>query len=627
MSRDPTKLSPNTPYKPSASGSHHSHHHTSTHHTTRSSLTANPTTPQSRFSASSFSSPGGSSLHQVDEPLIFELGTRFFRAGFSNESSPRCKIGITPEMYGRVGLKGRGGTRMNRRTGEAAGPRIRNTGSEEWELWTNDLRLKDLGVVEDLMERVLREAYNKYLLIESKSKRLIIILPPIFPTAVQNTLSHLLFLHFQPPAITYLSSPVLSCLAAGLRSALVVDIGWQETTVTPVYELRPLTSFIKFSSRGAKSLVEVFGQLLWNTIKPAGDEESWWRIFSWAEVEDLLARVGWCMGSVEAREAARRRARVAFGLPVEDEGEDDDEEEEEEEDEEEEEEEAEEEEEEDAEGEKALDPSTPPTKKKKNKGKAKKESKKPTPAEIRAQKRRDTISNAKVEVEFKTPLLEERVTKMKLPFEAMSVAAEYAFFLPSWTKVQSFKSTEGGEGKEGYIPIPEVDELMEGCQGRVEYEDESEYTLPYLVFLALLHCPVDVRSTCIPRIVITGGAAGMPGLKSRILGDLKELVEERGGWELAKTRNKKGDDRRKELTEKREIGEAQREKEKREREMLQSEKDNLRIKYAKTGGVAPGTIRGVETMGAWIGGSILSGARIKGTVEVEREKFMSTHRA
>ncbi|KAK6351205.1 hypothetical protein TWF718_004375 [Orbilia javanica] len=595
-SRDPTKLSPNPPYKLSTAGSSAAGGH-------RSALSANPTTPQSRFSASSFSSPGGSSLHQVDEPLIFELGTRFFRAGFSNESAPRCKIGITPEMYGRIGLKGRGGTRMNRRTGEAAGPRIRNTGSEEWELWTNDLRLKDLGVVEDLMERVLREAYNKHLLIESKSKRLLIILPPIFPTAIQNTLSHLLFLHFQPPAITYLSSPVLSCLAAGLRSALVVDIGWQETTITPVYELRPLTSFIKFSSRGSKSLIEVFGQLLWNTIKPSGDEESWWRIFNWAEVEDLLSRFGWCKGSADAREDARQRARVAFGLPV-GTGEP---------------------EEEGVEGRETEDEETDAE------GEDIRVREEPSPADIRAQKRRQTIYDAKVEMEFKTPLLEERITKMKLPFEAMSAAAEYAFFLPSWTKVQSFKDQgkrpEGEETIKNYIPIPDIDELMEGCQGRVEYEDESEYTLPYLVFLALLHCPVDVRAACIPRIVITGGAAGMPGLKSRILGDLKELVEERGGWELVKTRNKKGDERRKELTERKEKWEEQKEKEKKEREMLQSEKDNLRIKYAKFGGVAPGTIRGVETMGAWIGGSILSGARIKGTVEVEREKFMSTHRA
>ncbi|EPS41977.1 hypothetical protein H072_4001 [Dactylellina haptotyla CBS 200.50] len=543
-SRDPTKLAPTTPYRSSAA----SH---------RTSLTANPSTPQSRFSTSAFSSPGASSLHQVDEPLIFEFGTRFFRAGFSNESAPRCKIGITPAMYGREGLKGRGGTRTNRRTGEPAGPRIRNSGSEEWELWLNDLRFKDLGVVEDLMERVLREAYNKYLLIESKSKRLIIIIPPVFPLALQNTLSQLLFLHFQPPTITYLSSPVLSCLAAGLRSALVVDIGWQETTITPVYELRPLPAHIKFSSRGTRSLVELFGQLLWNTIKPEGDDESWWRIFNWADVEDVSTRYGWCKSSADAREAARQRARQAFGL-----GSD-----------------------KDADGEVNEDG----------------EKIRKTSADIRAQRRRETIEGAQVDVTFKTPLLRESTTALTLPFEAMSIAAEYAFFLPSWINVESFKT------EEGYIPIPSVEDLMDGCQSRVEYEDESEYALPYLVFLTLLNCPVDVRAVCIPRIIITGGAANMPGLKARILSDLKELVEERGGWNIVKKRNTMGDDRRRELVEKK--------PKKVEVELLQSEKDDLRIKYAKLGGVAPGTIRGVETMGAWAGGSILSGARIKGSVE------------
>ncbi|EWC46837.1 hypothetical protein DRE_03849 [Drechslerella stenobrocha 248] len=554
-SRDPSRLSATTtPYKPSSTSF-------------RSSTSGNPTTPQSRLSASAFSSPGGS-LHQVDEPLIFEVGTRFFRAGFANESAPRCKIGITPDMYGRVGMKGRGGTRANRLTGEAAGPRIRNTGSEEWELWTNDLRLKDLGVVEDLMERVLREAYNKHLLIESKSKRLIIILPPLVPVALQNMLSQLLFVHFQPPTITYLSSPVLSCLAAGLRSALVVDIGWQETTITPVYELRPLTSFIKISSRGSKSLVECFGQLLWNTFKSKGDKENWWRILNWAEVEDLLSRCGWCRSSSDAREAARQRARNAFGLPREKEG-----------------------------GEDEYNEDGEYIRK--------------TSADIRAQRRRETIEEAVVQTQFKTPLLKERTTSLTLPFEAMAVPAEYAFFLPSWTKVQSFKTPE-------YIPVPSPEDLMDGCQGRVEYEDESDFTLPYLVFLALMRCPVDVRAVCIPRIVITGGASNIPGLKSRILGDLKDLVEDRGGWDIVKPRNLTEDARRRELVEKR--------PKKVELEMLESEKDDLRIQWEKIGGVPPGTIRGVETMGAWAGGSILSGARIKGAVEVERERFLSTHR-
>ena len=37
----------------------------------------------------------------------------------------------------------------------------------------------------------------------------------------------------------------------------------------------------------------------------------------------------------------------------------------------------------------------------------------------------------------------------------------------------------------------------------------------------------------------------------------------------------------------------------------------------------PGMIRGVKSLGAWVGGSIVAGARVRGICEVEREKFLS----
>jgi len=128
---------------------------------------ASPHTPVSRLSSQLYSSQSGSPsgttvLHQLDEPLVFDIGTRFIRAGLANEDSPRCVIEMRPEYFGRVGLKGKGGTRGDIRNGIKGGPRFQGTGSEVWELWSRDLRDKDIGVVEDLLERMLREVYNKY---------------------------------------------------------------------------------------------------------------------------------------------------------------------------------------------------------------------------------------------------------------------------------------------------------------------------------------------------------------------------------------------------------------------------------------------------------------------------------
>ena len=38
----------------------------------------------------------------------------------------------------------------------------------------------------------------------------------------------------------------------------------------------------------------------------------------------------------------------------------------------------------------------------------------------------------------------------------------------------------------------------------------------------------------------------------------------------------------------------------------------------------PGVIRGVKSLGVWVGGSIVAGARVRGICEVEREKFLSS---
>ena len=113
------------------------------------------------------------------------------------------------------------------------------TWGNDYELWQMDLRGSDLGIIEDKIERAVREAFTKYLLLDfSKSRRLIVILPSVLPYQLLSTVLNTLFNSFQPPSITLLSPPILSTVAAGCRSGLIVDIGWRETIITGVYDYR-----------------------------------------------------------------------------------------------------------------------------------------------------------------------------------------------------------------------------------------------------------------------------------------------------------------------------------------------------------------------------------------------------
>lgn len=138
------------------------------------------------------------------------------------------------------------------------------------------------------------------LLIDSRPRRLVATLPPGVPLPLLATTLDTLFNRFHTPAVSLMSSPVACAVAAGVRSALVVDLGWAETVVTAVYEYREVQT--NRSVRAGKLLVENTHQLLssalgqeqQNTTPGAGDGESITRVVSFEECEEVANRLVWC---------------------------------------------------------------------------------------------------------------------------------------------------------------------------------------------------------------------------------------------------------------------------------------------------------------------------------------------
>ncbi|KAL9579570.1 MAG: hypothetical protein Q9212_005029 [Teloschistes hypoglaucus] len=157
--------------------------------------------------------------------------------------------------------------------------------------------------------------------------------------------------------------------------------------------------------------------------------------------------------------------------------------------------------------------------------------------------------------------------------------------------------------------------------------DDHDQSLPQLIYHALLSLPSDARSVCMARIIITGGGSHIPGLKTRLLNDLKSIVESRG-WDGVY--GKIADERRERLKEtnskRRESSDAAAKDVARYSEPLMTDEltekiEKEKIKRMKV--AVAGEIRGVETLGAWAGGSLVAGLKVKGVVEIERDTFLS----
>lgn len=115
-----------------------------------------PHTPTTRAISSSFGSP--STLRADEDCVIIEIGSRYLRAGFAGDATPKAVLDFGPEEQRRAGDYRRWATDYEKNW------RTRRKGieyGEEHELWKPDLRGIDLGLVGDKIDRAVREVWTK----------------------------------------------------------------------------------------------------------------------------------------------------------------------------------------------------------------------------------------------------------------------------------------------------------------------------------------------------------------------------------------------------------------------------------------------------------------------------------
>jgi len=141
---------------------------------------------------------------------------------------------------------------------------------------------------------------SRYLLIDSRARRIALVLPSAFPVPLLSTILDTLFINFQTPNVSLLSTTVLTTVAAGLRASLVVDVGWSETIVTSIYEYREVQS--RRSIRGSRMVSEEMYKILaegsssaefeHNSIEKQKVDSD--RVVSFEEAEEIVVRMAWC---------------------------------------------------------------------------------------------------------------------------------------------------------------------------------------------------------------------------------------------------------------------------------------------------------------------------------------------
>lgn len=489
----------------------------------QSARPSSPHTPQHqlRSNNSSFASTSsGSSFRGEEDAIIFELGSRWLRAGFEGDSVPMCVVGFGPEESRRAGdYRGWLNYGPSTDSQQAVSP-------EEWtsahELWGMDLRNVDLGLVEDKIERVIRETYNKHLLTDAGTSRLVLVLPSLLPHPLLASTLSILFNRWRFPSITLLPGPAMSATAAGVRSALVVDLGWAETTVTGVYEYREITH--KRSTRAMKFLLQETGRFL-TQLAPNGNRDPDSLSVNFNYCEEVVSRFAWCKPHAEPEAPNDQPDATHNTISI------------------------------------------------------------PSPSDPGSE-------------------------YIDIPFSKLAEPVEKALFASG---------------------VSECD------------LDDEEKPIPLLVYNTLLAVPPDVRGICMSRIVFVGGGSNIPGIRQRILTEVSSLIDQHG-W--SQVRGKAVERQRQRLqnltlskqqqsqptaatqqegpelesSPSQQPPKDQTEEEPAEIDFVEQKLQRNRDKDTKP--PAQGVLREVESLGPWAGASLVTSLKVRGLVEIDREKYL-----
>lgn len=185
-----------------------------------------------------------------EERLVLDIGSRVCRAGFSGESAPRAIVDALATC--RDALSGT---------------------SSLWDL--NMMMARDERTTRErhttlvrCLNHQLREVFRDQLMTDPRARSAIVAHSPLLMDAVQHAICEVLLGKLGVPRVSFIDTHVLASVAAGRMIALVVDVGYLETTVMPVYYGRPLRNLIYTTPRAGRRLTEAVSMLIGSDSEP-----------------------------------------------------------------------------------------------------------------------------------------------------------------------------------------------------------------------------------------------------------------------------------------------------------------------------------------------------------------------
>lgn len=118
------------------------------------------------------------------------------------------------------------------------------------------LSVSDADLLFGYLRDFIEDLYFRYMAVNPRDRKVVIVESVFCPTKFRLTLAKVLFSHFDVPGIVVLPGHLMALNTLIASTALVVDVGYTECSVTPVIEGVTVLDAVHFQSLGAKSVHE-----------------------------------------------------------------------------------------------------------------------------------------------------------------------------------------------------------------------------------------------------------------------------------------------------------------------------------------------------------------------------------
>lgn len=199
-------------------------------------------------------------LHEASAfpAVVLDIGTSYTKCGFAGEMGPRYIIASQVKI----------------RTGQ-----IRK-------IWD----YKNAEDLYEILKEFLKHLYFRHITIKPQDRRVVVCESLLCPTVFRETLAKVLFHYFEVPSVYFVPSHLSALYTLGTSHGLVMDVGYKEASVFPIYEGRPILNAYQMLPLAGQAIHRNLKVLLQNSVNSEASDKCSVENLTEEVLEDIKVR-------------------------------------------------------------------------------------------------------------------------------------------------------------------------------------------------------------------------------------------------------------------------------------------------------------------------------------------------